>query len=141
MNSSNNLDFQFAKEKAIKYIGISKKTSYEVRRKLFTLKIEEDIIEQVVSYLADLNYVNDEEYVVLFIKQNIKFEKYSAFEIRQKLISKGISNDLIDKHINLLYNIQYDLKLKEKLLNTKLKDFDDKKAQAYLYRRGLNSYE
>lgn len=78
---------------------------------------------------------------MLFIKQNIKFEKYSTFEIRQKLIAKGISKDLIDKHINLLYNIDYDLKLKNKLLETKLRGFDENKIQTYLYRRGLNRYE
>lgn len=56
-------------------------------------------------------------------------------------MAKGISKDLIDKHINLLYNIDYDLKLKNKLLETKLRGFDENKIQTYLYRRGLNRYE
>lgn len=135
------IDFQAAKEKAIRYIGISKKTAYEVKRKLTTLKINSEIIGEVISYLTNLGYIDDEEYTILYIKQNIKFQKYSLYEIRQKLLSKGISNDLIDKHINLLYNIQYDQELKQKLLNTKLKGLDEVKAQAYLYRRGLKNYE
>jgi regulatory protein len=135
------IDFQVAKEKAIRYIGISKKTAYEVKRKLTTLKINSEIIGEVISYLTNLGYIDDEEYTILYIKQNIKFQKYSLYEIRQKLLSKGISNDLIDKHINLLYNIQYDQELKQKLLNTKLKGLDEVKAQAYLYRRGLKNYE
>lgn len=139
--NSNHLDFQIAKEKAIKYIGISKKTAFEVKRKLLMSKVDEAIIDDVIAYITELGYLNDEEYVVLYIKQNIKFEKYSAFEIRQKLIAKGISSELIDKHINLLYNIDYDLKLKDKLLYTKLKGLDDNKVQSYLYRRGLNRYE
>ena len=38
-------DFEVAKEKAIKYIGISKKTQFEVKRKLSMLNFNEDIIQ------------------------------------------------------------------------------------------------
>ena len=47
-------DFEVAKEKAIKYIGISKKTQFEVKRKLSMLKFNEDIIQEVIDYITEL---------------------------------------------------------------------------------------
>ena len=47
-------DFEVAKEKAIKYIGISKKTQFEVKRKLSMLNFNEDIIQAVIDYITEL---------------------------------------------------------------------------------------
>lgn len=47
-------DFEVAKEKAIKYIGISKKTAFEVKRKLSMLKFNEDVIYEVIDYITEL---------------------------------------------------------------------------------------
>lgn len=45
------MNFEEAKQKAIKYIGISKKTIYEVKQKLNRLGYNQDIIDKVISYL------------------------------------------------------------------------------------------
>ena len=50
------MDYIVAKEKAIKYIGISKKTSYEVHKKLKALGVEEEIANKVIEYLGELKY-------------------------------------------------------------------------------------
>lgn len=131
------MEFEEAKQKAIKYIGISKKTEYEVKQKLIRLGYNQDIIDMVISYLLNIGYVNDYDYVEAYLRQNERFLKYSIFEIEQKLLQKGIKKDIIEVKKYILKDIEYDKKLLEKILETKCKDMDELKKKQYLYRRGL----
>ncbi len=131
------MDFEIAKEKAIKYIGISKKTKFEVYSKLKRLNYDDDIIEKVICYIEDLGYINDYEYVDAYIRQCMRLFNYSIYEIKNKLLQKGIKKDIIEEKVQILYDDEYDEKVLGKLLNGKLKNFDDLKKKQYLYRRGL----
>ena len=131
------MEFENAKQKAIKFIGISKKTEYEVKQKLLRLGYNQDIVDMVISYLLNIGYVDDSDYVKSFIKQNERFMKYSIFEIKQKLLQKGIKKDIIEEEIVVLDKSDYDKKLCEKILTSKCKSMDELKIKQYLYRRGL----
>jgi len=131
------MDFENAKQKAIKFIGISKKTEYEVKQKLYRLGYNQEITDMVISYLLNIGYIDDVDYVKSYIKQNERFMKYSIFEITQKLLQKGIKKDIIENEITILEDSNYDRKIYEKLMLTKCKDMEPIKQKQYLYRRGL----
>ena len=131
------MDFENAKQKAIKFIGISKKTEYEVKQKLLILGYNQEIVDMVISYLLNIGYIDDIDYVKSYIKQNERFMKYSIFEITQKLLQKGIKKDIIENEITILEDSNYDRKIYEKLMLTKCKDMEPIKQTQYLYRRGL----
>ena len=80
------MEFENAKQKAIKYIGISKKTVYEVNQKLSGLGYNQDIIDEVISYLLNIGYLDDIDYTNSYIKQSIRMHKYSILEITQKVL-------------------------------------------------------
>ena len=84
------MSFELAKEKAIRYIVIAKKTECEVRKKLEKSGFEEDIIDEVIKYLQKLDYINDTEYVDAYIRQCMRLLNYSIYEIKNKLLQKGI---------------------------------------------------
>ena len=130
-------DFEKAKFIAIKYIGISKKTTFEVKTKLSKYNYSNTIIQKVINYLIELNYINDKEYVKLFIKQNINMEKYSVFEIKQKLKQKGIDVKIYAEEFNILDDIGYNTTVYNKLFDIKIKNTDELKVKQYLYRRGF----
>ena len=134
------MNFEDAKQKAIKYIGISKKTEYEVKQKLIKLGYSHDVTDMVISYLLNINYIDDVEYTRSYISQNERFMKYSIFEITQKLLQKGIKKDIIEQEIETLVNSDYEKNLYERLLLTKCKNMDDMKIKQYMYRRGLKNY-
>ncbi len=131
------MDFENAKQKAIKFIGISKKTEYEVKQKLLILGYNQEIVDMVISYLLNIGYIDDIDYVKSYIKQNERFMKYSIFEITQKLLQKGIKKDIIENEITILEDLEYDNKVYEKLMLTKCKDMEPLRLKQYLYRRGL----
>ena len=135
------MNFEEAKQKAIKYIGISKKTIYEVKQKLNRLGYNQDIIDEVISYLLDIGYLDDNDYAESYIRQCTRLLNYSIFEIKQKLLQKGIKKDIIEEKISFLYDTDYEKKITEKLLSTKCKNMDPIRIKQYLYRRGLKLYE
>ncbi len=131
------MSFEAAKERAIKYIVVAKKTKQEVRNKLLKSGFDDETIEEVISYLEKLNYLDDNEYVDAYIRQCMRLQSYSIYEIKQKLLQKGIKKDIIENKLELLYESDYEKDIVEKLLNNKLKNMEDLKKKQYLYRRGF----
>ena len=133
-NSEQNI---LARDKAIRYIGISKKTEYEVKQKLKGLKIASSVISEEIEYLKELGFIDDIDYVKSYIKQCKKMQNYSIYEITNKLLQKGIKASIIDEEIDSLKESDYEHQVVEKLLNSKLKSYDEMKQKVYLYRRGF----
>ena len=133
-NSEQNI---LARDKAIRYIGISKKTEYEVRQKLKRLKIASSVIDEEIEYLKELGYIDDIDYVKSYIKQCYKMQNYSIYEITNKLLQKGIKASIIEQEIGDLKESDYEQRVVDKLINGKLKSYDEMKQNNYLYRRGF----
>lgn len=133
----NNLEYLIAKEKAVKYIGISKKTKYEVKQKLTRLKISNQIIENVLNELETIGYIDDNEYTFLYLNQNIKMAKHSIYEIKQRLLQKGIKTSIIEEKIIEVLPKDYEKDVIYNLKRSKLKDYEPIKQREYLYRRGF----
>lgn len=133
------MDFDSAKEKAVRYLVVAKRTEKEVREKLKKLKCTDNIIDKVVEYLINLGYINDEEYIDAYIRQSMRLLSLSIFEIKKKLLQKGINKSLINERLENVIDINYEKMLIEKLMNTKLKNIDVLKRKQYLYRRGFRN--
>lgn len=132
------MNFEQAKEKAVKYLVLTLRTENEVRNKLKRLNVEEDIIEEVINYLKGINYINDSNYIEAYIRQCSKIPKYSKYEIKMKLLQKGIDKSFLEEKLEKYDMQEYERKIIEKLKESKLKDMDQIKQKAYLYRRGFN---
>lgn len=133
------MDFESAKQKAVRYLVIAKKTEHEVAEKLKKSGYTDEIIDKVISYLKELNYINDVEYVDAYTRQCMRLLNYSIFEIKQKLLQKGIKRYIIESRLDNLSKTDYETNLVTKLLNGKCKDMEQMKKNQYLYRRGLSS--
>lgn len=131
------MSFELAKEKAIRYIVVAKKTESEVIKKLEKLGCEGNIIEEVITYLTNLGYIDDNDYVDAYIRQCMRLLNYSIYEIKNKLLQKGIKKDIIEVKLQKLYETDYEQQLIQKLLNGKLKSMEKLKQKQYLYRRGF----
>ena len=115
------MDFELAKEKAVKYLVLSLRTEEEVKNKLRKLNVEEEIICEVTEYLKEIGYIDDSKYVDAYLRQSVSIPKYSVYEIRMKLMQKGIDKNLLYEKLNAFNKSTYEKKIVEKLLNGKLK--------------------
>ena len=126
-----------ARDKAIRYIGISKKTEYEVRQKLKRLQVTSSVIDEEIEYLKELGFIDDNDYVKCFVRQCAKLKQYSIYEIYNKLLQKRLQTSIIEEELELLKDSDYEEQVKEKLMNGKLKSYDEEKKKAYFYRTGF----
>ena len=131
------MNFEEAKERAVKYLVLALRTEKEVKDKLKKLNVDEDIIDEVCEYLKGLGYINDVYYTEAYLRQCESIPKYSKYEIHMKLIQKGVDKELVSEKIANNLNPNYEVKIVEKLMNGKLKNMEPLKQKAYLYRRGF----
>lgn len=131
------MNFEEAKEKAVKYLVLQLRTEKEVEQKLKKLNVEQDIIEEVLEYLKSIGYIDDSKYVEAYLRQSISIPKYSVYEIKMKLIQKGINKNLVNEKLQEFDSKEYENNLIQKLKNGKLKNMEEIKQVAYLYRRGF----
>lgn len=122
--------------KVMKYVLFKKRTEKEVRQKCRQLDYTDDYTDEVVEYLKEAEYINDEIYVQKYIQNVVKLKKCSVFEIRMDLIRRGIDDNLIDKYIDDdLY--EYEEKCAIDLSLKKYRADDDiDKVKKYLMNKG-----
>ena len=90
-------EFDTNKTKVMKYIVFKKRTEQEVRTK-FNGIIEENMLEDIIEYLKDANYLNDKEYIEKEVNNYKNLKNLSIKEVKYKLLTKGLSKDDIDDY-------------------------------------------
>ncbi len=92
-NDIMNVLYARARERALYLLDRSYKTEKEIRDKLAGGYYPGRIIEKVVKYLSEYNFINDERYAILYIEY--KSASKSKKQIVQDLYRKGISETMI----------------------------------------------
>lgn len=130
-------EFDREKTKVMKYIVFKKRTENEVRQK-FQNSIEENLLEDIIQYVKDAGYINDYEYIKKQINEYKLLKTLSIKEIKYKLLSKGLSKDLIDEYIQSNYDElqEYENQCLEKMISKKSKSMDEEKLKQYLFKKG-----
>ena len=90
--------FDKLKTKVLKYILYKKRTENEIRAK-FQNEIEENMFEDIIEYLKHAKYIDDNEYIKKVVSDFIILKNLSIKEIEYKLLSKGLSKDVIADYV------------------------------------------
>lgn len=133
--------FNRAKKKALSLILKKQNSQNELKNKLLNYGYSEAICSSVISYLNELNYLNDREFARKYINDAIKLKKYGINKIKYELLKKGIEDCIIEDYLNDFLSLE-DENLK-KMIFLKLEktnDFSKKnldKIRAHFYRKGF----
>ena len=90
-------EFDLLKTKVLKYVLYKKRTEYEIRQKFS--KNTGNILENVIEYLKENNYINDDKYIERAVNEYINLKNLSINEVKYKLFSKGIDKNKIEDYI------------------------------------------
>ena len=135
-----------AKLRAMNLLQKRDYTERKLRDKLKEGMYSDDVIDEAIEYLKSYKYIDDERYAEDYIRYQMNLR--SKNRIRQDLIQKGISTDLIDRLMNEAYETEEnnpELALCVNLLRKKHYDpdtatYEDKqKIMAFLYRKGFGN--
>lgn len=90
-------EFDNLKTKVLKYVLYKKRTEKEVRQKF--AENTGNLLDNVIEYLKQENYINDTSYIERSIKEIQKLKNLSIKEVKYKLLAKGLSSKLVDEYI------------------------------------------
>ena len=129
-------EFDEAKTKVLKYVCYKKRTEYGIRNK-FTKTIEENLLDDVIEELKEIGYIDDSKYVLRAINEFMALNNLSIKEIKYKLMSKGVKNDIIEDYISENYDIlmEYEIKSAKKIA-VKKSNLEKQDLKMYLMKKG-----
>lgn len=130
-------EFDKEKTKVLKYILYKKRSEQEVRNK-FSNTIEENLLEDIIEYLKQANYINDNEYIEKIINNFIALKNLSIYEVKFKLLSKGLNKDDIEDYVyeNKEKLNNYEVKSATNILYKKSNSMEQEEIKQYLLKKG-----
>ena len=130
-------EFDKEKTKVLKYIIYKKRSEQEVRKK-FSGTIEENLLEDIIEYLKQANYIDDKEYIQKTVNNFIALKNLSIKEIRYKLLAKGLNKSEIEDYIyeNKEELETYETKSAENLIYKKASSMEQDEIKEYLLKKG-----
>lgn len=130
-------EFDKAKSKVMNYIMYKKRTEYEVKNK-FKNTIQDDMLCDIISYVKQVGYLNDSEYIKRTIDEFIALKNLSAKEIKYKLLTKGTNKEVLEDYfyINKEEIEEYELCSAQKIVDKKIRNMEKDEIRQYLLKKG-----
>ena len=127
-----------------KYCSFSEKSSFDIKKKLFDWKIENNH-DEIISHLIENNFINEERYALAYCKGKFNTKKWGKQKIYNNLKVKGIDNELIIKSLEEIPENIY-LETISELIHKKFKNIKEKnifkknaKIVRFLMQKGFES--
>lgn len=130
------VEFDALKTKVLKYVLYKKRTEYEIRLKF--KDVSENMLDDVIGYLKELGYINDNNYIERAVNEFMNLRTLSIKEISYKLFSKGLSSKIIDDYFekNEEKLEEYEKKCAKKIYIKKSSNLDKKDIITFLKKKG-----
>lgn len=132
-------------DKMAKYCAYQERCVKDVTDKLRSFDIPQVAKDEILAYLLDNRFVDDERFAKAFVKGKINQSGWGLNKIRFHLIQKGIDKDIIDEALEGTDEETYRQRLIE-ILKIKTKtvkaenDFEKKrKLAAYAMQKGFEA--
>ena len=110
--------------KAANFCAYQERTHKEVRKKLAELEILGDDAEEIITYLIENNYLNEERFARVFAGSKFRQKKWGRIKIRQELKMRGMSEYCLKAGMSEIDGDDYMITLQE-IIEKKSKDIKD----------------
>ena len=130
-------EFDKGKTKILKYILYKKRSENEVRRK-FAKELDENMLEDIIEYLKEAKYINDNDYIRRTVNNFIIRKNLSIKELKYKLLAKGLNKNDIEDYIydNKEELEEYEIKSISNIIYKKSTSMEQEEIKQYLLKKG-----
>jgi len=126
-------------DKIMHYVLYKKRTENEVRKKCSMLKYDDTQTEEIISYLREAEYINDNVYIKKYINDVKKLKHMSVNQVKNDLIRRGVDSNLLDSSMIEEELCDFELESAEYLVNKKIKLGEDiEKIKRFLLNKGYS---
>jgi regulatory protein len=144
VNNKNRDSLEKAKNYAFLLLKFRLRSENEIRQRLKKKKFDTQIIENVVSFLKEKDFINDNYFAKAWVESRIK-KPLGLRRLKEELKIKGIDKEIIEERINEIKKNYPEEEIIARIARERLKrikDIDPQKAKkriyAYLLRRGFS---
>jgi regulatory protein len=109
------------REQAYRFLARRAHSVQELREKLLNKGYDLKAIAGIVEELKHKNYLNDQDFARILLKDEIQLHKYGPLLLKQKLLAKGIAAAYIDKLLQDFYPDEKQIRNCRYLAQKKLK--------------------
>ena len=133
-------EFDKGKTKILKYILYKKRSENEVRRK-FAKELDENMLEDIIEYLKEAKYINDNDYIKRTVNNFIILKNLSIKELKYKLLAKGLNKNDIEDYIyeNKEELEEYEIKSISNIIYKRSLSMEQDEIKQYLLKKGYKS--
>ncbi len=130
-------EYDKQKTKVLKYVLYKKRTIKEIQTK-FNMQIEENMLEDIIEELKENGYISDENYIERAVAEFMALKNFSIKEIKYKLMSKGITNSIIEDYLQAHQEEleEYEQKSAKNIVIKKSMNMDENEIKQYLMKKG-----
>lgn len=130
-------EFDKEKTKVLKYILYKKRSENEVRTK-FSSTMDENLLEDIIEYLKQAKYIDDNEYIRKTVNNFIALKNLSIKELKYKLLSKGLNKNDVEDYIydNKDELEEYEVKSISNIMYKKSASMEQDEIKQYLLKKG-----
>ena len=129
--------YQEMKLRAAAYCSTSEHCAYDIKKKLTEWGANEQESAQIIDYLQEENFLNEQRFVQAFVKDKVRFSKWGkikiAFELKMKKINEQeISRTMEQIDEEVYINILSEL-LEKKDKSIKYSSQNDRKSKLFRF--------
>jgi regulatory protein len=126
------------RNQAYKYLQRKPYLKKELYKKLAGKHFTNAIIEKTFHTLERNNYINDQEYIKMFIRDAVKKAKDGPLLVRKKLLEKGADLPDVNEQIEKLFPFQFQVEIATNLLQKKMSKLAD--SESYVKKKKMIQY-
>ena len=133
-------EYDKEKSKVLRYVLYKKRSKQEIKNKFYN-SIEDEMLNEIIDELEENGYINDRNYIERTINEFVALNNLSLKEVRYKLASKGISNDLIEDYINEHAEEmeEYEIKSAKMIIIKKQSTMEEESVIQFLMKKGYKT--
>ncbi len=127
-----------ALQKAKQYCAYQERCHSEVKEKLYSLGMNKNEVDELLSELISDNYLNEERFAIQFAGGKFRIKQWGMVKIKYALKQKQVSEYCIKKALAAIDERDYNKTL-EKLFEQKLKTLKEEK-NIFIKKRKLQDH-
>ncbi|MEG2070557.1 MAG: regulatory protein RecX [Bacteroidales bacterium] len=98
-----------------RYCAYQERCEPEVRQKIKTLKVPENNVEEIIQYLKEEDFLNENRFTENFIRGKINAKQWGKIKIRAHLSQKGIAISVVNQYLDKVKEIDYQENLQKNI--------------------------
>ena len=132
-------------DKMAKYCAYQERCVKDVTDKLKSFDIPQEAKDEIIDYLIDNRFVNDERFAISFVRGKVNQSGWGVNKIRFHLVQKGIAKEIIDEALGQTDEEVYRqrlvdiLKVKAKTVKAETEYERKRKLAAYAMQKGFEA--